>query len=377
MAALISIVIPNRNGEATIARCLEAAYASRYPSFEVIVVDDASDDRSVEIIRRYPCKLLRLERHAGAAAARNLGARHSQGEILFFTDADCLLQEDALSLACETLRAGGPQVVVGGTYTPIPHDRRFFSAFQSVFIHYAETKRAEDPDYLATHALAIPAEIFRAANGFAEGFLPILEDVELSHRLRRTGHRLLMHPGIQVRHIFDFTLAKSLRNAFRKARYWTCYSLANRDLFSDSGTASLGLKTNVATYALSLLLLVLAGLAREPLALFPLPLLHALNLYVNRGLLRAFFRAQGLRFSIASTLYYTLLYPAAVGAGALVGAAKYIGMLGKQSPRLTPPLCKGRVGGVESSEILPPHPLLTKEGKQSCSHRGTPTDGSE
>ncbi|MBI5378786.1 MAG: glycosyltransferase [Nitrospirae bacterium] len=334
MATLISIVIPNRNGETTIARCLEAALASRYPSFEVIVVDDASEDRSVEIIQRFPCKLIRLETHAGAARARNVGARHSQGEILFFTDADCLLQEDALSLACETLRAGGPHLVVGGTYTPLPYDRRFFSIFQSVFIHHAETKRAEDPDYLATHALAIPAEIFRAANGFTEEFLPILEDVELSHRLRRTGHHLAVNPRIQVRHIFNFTLAKSLRNAFRKALYWTRYSLGNRNLLADSGTASTGLKINVAIYALSLLLLGLSLFARQALYLLPVLPLLALNLWANRGLVRAFYRAQGTLFAFAATLYYLLLYPAAVGAGSLAGLSRYLWYLSRQNENI-------------------------------------------
>lgn len=323
MATFISIIIPNRNGEATIARCLEAAFASRYPSFEVIVVDDASEDRSVEIIRRFPCKLLRLERHAGAAAARNLGARHSRGEILFFTDADCLLRENALLLACETLRAGGPQVVVGGTYTPLPHDLRFFSTFQSVFIHHAETKRAEDPDYLATHALAIPAETFRAVNGFAESFLPILEDVELSHRLRRTGYLLAVNPGIQVRHIFDFSLAKSLCNAFRKAMYWTRYSLGNRDLLSDSGTASRELKLNTGCLGSSLLLLGLALLTGNAAWLLPVPPMTLISLLASRKLVAAFFRARGPLFAAAATGYYLTLFPLAVGLGALAGTVRY------------------------------------------------------
>ena len=89
------------------------------------------------------------------------------------------------------------------------------------------------------------------SGGFKENFLPILEDVEFSHRLRRTGFKLTMNPEILVRHIFNFTLIKSLKNAFRKSLYWTIYSLKNKDLLTDSGTASIELKFNVASFFLA------------------------------------------------------------------------------------------------------------------------------
>src|SRR5512134_483720 len=93
----ISVIIPVHNGGATIGKCLEAVFASRYTRFEVIVVDDRSTDNSLEIIGWYPCRVVRLEAHAGASAARNAGARQSTGNYLFFIDADCVLLENTLS----------------------------------------------------------------------------------------------------------------------------------------------------------------------------------------------------------------------------------------------------------------------------------------
>ena len=322
MQPLVSLIIPNRNGAATLARCLQAALASHYPRFEVIVVDDASADDSVAVIRRYPCRLVRLECHGGAAQARNVGAAHARGEILFFTDADCLLEKHALACAVDTLARTGPGAVVGGTYTRAPADRRFFSRFQSVFIHYCET-RSTSPDYLATHALAIRAAYFRRCGGFREDFLPILEDVEFSHRLRRQGQRLVMNPAILARHVFNYSAAHSLRNAFRKSMYWTLYSLRQRDLLADSGTASLGLKANVVAYAASLSLLALALFTGEPLWAAAAAAALGLNLYANRGLLAAFHRARGLPFALAAGLYYLLVYPLPVGAGATAGLLRY------------------------------------------------------
>lgn len=323
MDKLVSIIIPNYQGGATIGRCLEAAFASRYRNFEIIVVDDCSGDNSIEVINSFPCKLIQLDTHSGAAQARNTGAAHSNGDILFFTDSDCILQQDTLSIVSRTASLAGPDVVIGGTYTRIPFDNSFFSLFQSIFINYSETREVEHPDYIASHAMVIHSRSFRDSGGFTGKFLPILEDVDFSHRLREAGYRLVMNPAIQVQHIFNFSLYRSLRNAIRKSMYWTIYSIKNRDVFADSGTASRGLKTNVAAcFAAALVLLTFLATGNRVLILL-IPLILAIDLFVNRGLLMAFYRAKGFLFALAATSYYLLLYPVAVGAGVLAGIARY------------------------------------------------------
>ncbi|WP_176230527.1 glycosyltransferase family 2 protein, partial [Candidatus Hakubella thermalkaliphila] len=164
----ISVIIPNYNGSSTIGRCLEAAFSSEYDNFEVIVTDDCSTDNSAEIIKGFPCKFIFLDKHYGASRARNTGAKNSSGEILFFIDADCLLQKNTLAAVNRAFseyynetsmlpspphpplnKGGQGGVVIGGTYTAIPYDKDFFTTFQSIFINYSETKK-EPPDYIQT-----------------------------------------------------------------------------------------------------------------------------------------------------------------------------------------------------------------------------------
>jgi glycosyltransferase involved in cell wall biosynthesis len=330
MAALVSIIIPVRNGEATIAHCLEAALASRYQNFEVIVVDDGSDDRSAEIIKTFPCTLIRLPMHSGVSTARNVGASHSSGDILFFTDADCLVNEDAVAIAVERLSTLAGKVVLGGTYTVHPADDRFFSAFQSAFINHFESRVERDSDYIATHAMVLRADNFRVSPGFVEGYLPMIEDVHFSHRMRESGHRLVMDPRIQVRHVFGYSFTGSVGNGFRKAKYWTIYSIRNKDLLADSGTASRALKFNVVALFGSILtaMLVLANGNAELSVV--IALLMASNIIINHGLLRAFHRARGVPFALAASAYYLLIYPLVVGAGGFAGVLSY--------RRLTDPL---------------------------------------
>jgi len=323
----ISIIIPNYNGATTIEKSLEAAFSSTYPDFEVVAVDDCSTDGSIEIIKQFPCTLLVLDAHSGASSARNAGARQASGNILFFIDADCILQNDTLSLAAKAI-SDRENEVIGGTYTPIPYDDTFFSTFQSIFIHYSETRNHE-PDYIATHAMVIDRSLFIQSGGFSEDFLPILEDVEFSHRLRRSGHSLVMYRDILVQHIFNFTLAKSLRNAFRKSMFWTEYSLANRDVFTDSGTASRELKMNVASFFACGILLVISLISSQLMVLAFLPFIIALNVFLSSGLIRAFYQTKGPSFSIRATLYYIAVYPLAVGAGALAGLWRYLRSGGK------------------------------------------------
>ena len=154
--------------------------------------------------------------------------------------------------------------------------------------------------------------------------MPILEDVEFSHRLRKMGYSLAMDPGILVRHIFNFSLGRSMKNGFRKSRYWTMYSLANRDLHRDSGTASVELKTAVMSWALILTIMAAAVLTGKAALLFFVPPVAVAALWVNRKLLSAFHRARGHSFAAGAALYFLLLYPAAVGTGGLAGLLGYL-----------------------------------------------------
>lgn len=321
---ILSVIIPTRNGARTIDQCLTAVFASLHHDFEVIVVDDGSTDDSAAIIKRYPCRLVSLEQHSGASRARNAGAEVSRGEILFFIDADCLPNPDTLRLVEEAAKLHGPAVIIGGTYTKIPVDPVFFSTFQSVYINYCETKHIENPDYIATHALVIHAETFRQSGGFPEKFMPILEDVEFSHRLRRQGFKLLMAPTILVRHLFNFTLRRSLANARRKTQYWFCYSLHNHDVLADSGAASRELKGNVVAFVLSVGLLLVGALTLTPAVLPLLFLVQTVNSLGQRRLLSAFQRAGGPFFAVKAGLYYTTLYPAAIIVGCLAGLKTFL-----------------------------------------------------
>ncbi len=329
----ISVIIPNHNGARTIGECLKAVFASRYDNYEVVVVDDCSSDESAEIIRTFPCRIKRLEKRMGASAARNAGVVESRGEVLFFTDADCLPDENALQISSAAIDMH-PKAIIGGTYTPMPADTDFYSRFQSVLINCFETWKQE-PDYIAAHAMIMERSVFSHKGGFAADIFwektAGIEDVEFSHRMRRAGYRLVMNPDILVTHRFNFNLVRSFMNALGRSRRWTFYSLKNGDLLTDSGAAAIELKYNVFSWAVCACIALAGHFLGAGISVPVICALFAVNFYINRSVIAAFFRLEGANpFFLWAVAYYFLVYPIPVGTGGFIALLQYISGFGRE-----------------------------------------------
>lgn len=326
---VVSVVIPVYNGARTIPVVLESVYNSNFKDFEVVVVHDCSTDSTCTVLKelaeKYPFRLVEFPENRGVSKARNTGARKARGEIILFIDADCIVQPETMERCVAELREGG-SIAIGGAYTRSAWDSDFFSNFQSLYIHHVETK-TEHPDYIATHCMAIRKSTFEEFGGFKEdyfiGHAASVEDVELSHRLLAAGHRISRPHGIEVQHMFGFGLVKSVRNAVKKSKYWTMYSLHNKDVTKDSGAASYELKIDVLTQSVNVLLLAVMLLTGFWWLLVPMGTLYIINVAASYKLLRLIKRERGWWFLARAVAYYHFVYPFAVAYGAFLGTLKY------------------------------------------------------
>nr|WP_249139569.1 glycosyltransferase [Bradyrhizobium japonicum] len=121
----VSVVIPAKNAAAYVGETLASALAQREVT-EVIVVDDGSTDETVAIVRRVRDSRLRFIHNdsAGVSAARNLGARHANGEWLLFLDADDRLRPGAVAALLAAARGAPRAVLVYGDYNTIDSEGR-------------------------------------------------------------------------------------------------------------------------------------------------------------------------------------------------------------------------------------------------------------
>jgi glycosyltransferase involved in cell wall biosynthesis len=293
---------------------------STFRDFEVIVVDDCSTDDTARYSRRAGAVVLELPVQAGAAAARNRGAEASTAPILFFTDHDCCFLPDTLARVASFYETADEKTVLGGTYTLEPFDTEAFaSRFQSLHVHYSETRRGV-PDYIASHCLCIAKGAFLREGGFPEHLSRVLpngccQDVLFSHRLRCRGYRLVVDPSLQVQHIFHFTTMHSLHNAFWKSRAWTRVALGEKSLHKDSGSASSEMKASAMFLAGSLA--AAGAMLFRPEAMIVSPALFTGSLVANWRLYAFVMRNRGLRFTLQAVLLYTVQLLAVLAGGAV------------------------------------------------------------
>ncbi len=224
MEPIVSVVVAVRNGERTIAKCLSSLQAQDMSGFEIIVVDDGSKDRTVEIVSRFPgVKLLKLPA-VGASAARNEGVAAAEGKYVAFIDADCIAAPDWLRKLIEGIEAGG--YVGSGGVQKCPEDASefekdvhlFLSALGFVSEYYKGDgggirECSHNPSCNAIYR----TEIFREVGGFPAGMWPC-EDLALDRKICRMGGRLSFNPAARVSHYRPCDLKSLLKMMWRYGR---------------------------------------------------------------------------------------------------------------------------------------------------------------
>ena len=115
---LISVVIPVYNGAKTVQETIESVLNQTFTDFEIIVVDDGSQDNTLEVISAIPDPRIQVMQgdHAGANAARNRGLHHSSGEYVSFLDADDLWTPNKLQAQFQALQKH-PEAAVAYSWT--------------------------------------------------------------------------------------------------------------------------------------------------------------------------------------------------------------------------------------------------------------------
>jgi glycosyltransferase involved in cell wall biosynthesis len=191
----VSVVVAAWNAEATIGRTLEALSDQDLDAaYEVIVVDDGSDDRTAEVVERSGLARLVRAEHGGPAAARNAGVGAAAGAALAFTDADCVPTAGWLR---EGLAALAGADVVQGAVRPDPAAAR--GPFdRTVWVD------GRVPLY-ETANLLIRRPLFERLGGFEDWLparlgKPLAEDVWLGWRARRAGARIAYSDAALVHH---------------------------------------------------------------------------------------------------------------------------------------------------------------------------------
>jgi len=224
---LISIIVPVYNAAYTLKECLSAIYASCYPNLEVIVVDDCSTDHSLKVVQEFPCKIIKLPENSGAAVARNEGAKLAQSEILFFIDADIIINPDSLSLIKEDFKRGNISGVVG-LLSPQLRYKNFASQYKNLWMHYTYKIL---PDFIGVSYTSITAfkkDVFLKLGGFDKRYKEAnVEDTEFGQRLLTQGYKVYSNKKLEAEHIKHYNLKQVLKLDFKRSYELTIMFIRN------------------------------------------------------------------------------------------------------------------------------------------------------
>jgi glycosyltransferase involved in cell wall biosynthesis len=326
----VTLVIPGRDCAATLGACLEAVAAiAERPNgalAEVLLVDDGSRDETPTIAERHGVTVI-AGKGAGPGAARNLGWRAAKSDLVWFIDADCVAEPDALDLLLPHLDEADV-AGVGGSYG-IMNDHALLARLVHEEIIARHLAMGPEVDFLATFNVLYRRSVLEALDGFDERYITA-EDADLAFRALEAGHRLRFEAASRVRHFHPERLGPYLRTQ-RRHGFWRAF-LHTRHAGHSRGNSYSSLADHlqppVAMLALVTLPLLAAVAVPGPdavalLALVPAAMLLGLALlqvpmtarllrrtrraemllFAPLGFLRAFWRGVGLTGGLLALLF--------------------------------------------------------------------------
>ena len=232
---VVSVIVPVKNRARDIEDCLRSLSSLDYPGdrTEIIVVDDGSEDATSQVVQRFGIRAIRLDRSIGASGCRNLAVREARGEMVGFTDSDCVVHprwlKDLVPFFEET-----DVGIVGGyvsNFSRVSRLDRYEDVKSSLNMGQRpfESNRGKlSRSYVPSCNLIVRKRAFLQAGGFQEN-LKVGEDVDLCWRIQELGYRLRYLPRGEVKHKHRNRLYPMLARRFDYGTSEAILSLRHKD----------------------------------------------------------------------------------------------------------------------------------------------------
>lgn len=196
----VSVVVASYNGSRTLAACLKSLTTLNYPNYEILLVDDGSDDDTCRIVSSFPDVKYVHQEHLGLSVARNTGIAAATGEIIAFTDADCRADEDWLYYSVGDLLRSDCAGIGGHNFLPLDDG----PVAAAVMASPGGPAHVMLTDRLAEHIPGCNMIFYKWALTEIGGFDPLYyragDDVDICWRLQQRGNQIGFSAGGFVWH---------------------------------------------------------------------------------------------------------------------------------------------------------------------------------
>ena len=208
------VLVPFFNNKPTLIKCVTSILQCQPPADQIVFVDDGSTDGGSKSLKNLPITLLKTE-HNGRAAALNAGLAKSNGDIVFFTDADCVVPTDWISKHLEMYEKMQLEGVGGNL---LPSQITIIETAKVLrYIHEFEKDRHLKVNYqgvcLNGNNMSFRTKALKKVGGFDESYIHGA-DADLTKRLLKEGYQLYRSTKITTTHLKVDSFFSFLKTSF-------------------------------------------------------------------------------------------------------------------------------------------------------------------
>jgi glycosyltransferase involved in cell wall biosynthesis len=213
----VSIIVPFYDSERFVTRCIEGLLQQSYPreQYEILMIDNNSTDASAERVRQYPGVRLLFEAKQGAYAARNRGLQEAKGEVIAFTDADCVPSHDWLHQIMMAMGQPGLRIILG--QSEFVGDSMLLSqlaAYEDEKRRYVFNSGKEELYFGQTNNMAVEKKLFDELGPFVERARGG-DTIFVRQAVNKYSCEVVRYcPQIRVRHMEMESLSKYYQKCF-------------------------------------------------------------------------------------------------------------------------------------------------------------------
>ncbi len=304
-----SVIIPVYNGEDTIEHCLSCLFHQERKDFEILVVNDASTDNTKNILERIlkragkdapKIKVITMGKNSGASAARNIGARASNSEILMFLDADCISQKDWVRLMLSNLKKEDCVAVVS------QYNKSMVPALIAKYAFYELSFRDKNKDGFIDSAsscnFCCKKQAFMKIGGFSgDRYMEPAEDLDFFFRLSQLGKIRFVNRA-RVGHYFRDSVGGYLKQqkAYSRSTAYLFLKKYGSDLFKKDTLQDKTTYIEIVVTTCFIVAFVTAVLLSREIALWTV-LIYAVSMIgINRKFLAYLRKNEGMAFMLTS-----------------------------------------------------------------------------
>jgi len=310
----VSVIICAYNPEKTIADTLKSVFKSSYKNLEVIVIDDASTDNTLDLCKNFPLKIIKLKENRGPAFSRNVGVRSVKGKIIIFLDSDVTFPPDLFNNMLTYMKDQPDIAGVGTVSSSLPLNPGFYARYFALQEHQRITglfgkKRYIYSNFIYTRCGCLKKSVFEEIGGFNEDYkTPSIEDYDFSMRMKGK-YKILYDKTLLINHHFPDTFLKIFKRYYKNSS----------EMFQILGFNKIKVKGPFEKDTCAWLLIIVSGMLLISgifwhIFFYASFIAFLIAAAIKKELLKTFYKSEGLFFMIRGWIFYCFCsVPVAVG----------------------------------------------------------------